>query len=78
MKPYILRRLKTDKTVISDLPDKTEIKAFCPLTRAQAALYEQAVRELASQLAAQKDESSGIRRGRGYSSSKYSLMIVES
>ena len=28
--PYILRRLKTDKRVISDLPDKTELKAFCP------------------------------------------------
>jgi hypothetical protein len=30
VRPYILRRLKTDKTVISDLPDKTEIKAFDP------------------------------------------------
>ena len=46
MRPYILRRLKTDKTVIADLPDKTEIKAFCPLSRQQAALYEQAVKEL--------------------------------
>ena len=50
VRPYILRRLKTDKTVISDLPDKTEVKAFCPLSRKQAALYEQAVRELAEQL----------------------------
>jgi non-specific serine/threonine protein kinase len=58
VRPYILRRLKTDKTVISDLPDKTEIKAFCPLTRQQAALYEQAVRELAEQLA----DVEGIRR----------------
>ena len=33
MRPYILRRLKTDKTVIADLPDKTEVKAFCPLSR---------------------------------------------
>jgi non-specific serine/threonine protein kinase len=48
--PYILRRLKTDKSVISDLPDKTEVKAFCPLSRKQAALYEQGVRELAEQL----------------------------
>jgi len=30
-RPYILRRLKTDKTIIADLPDKTEVKAFCPL-----------------------------------------------
>lgn len=58
VRPYILRRLKTDKTVISDLPDKTEIKAFCPLSRQQAALYEQAVKELAGQLA----DVTGIQR----------------
>jgi non-specific serine/threonine protein kinase len=50
VRPYILRRLKTDKSVIADLPDKTEIKAFCPLSRHQAALYQQAVKELAEQL----------------------------
>lgn len=58
VRPYILRRLKTDKTVIADLPDKTEMKAFCPLSRRQAALYEQAVKELAEQLA----DATGIRR----------------
>ncbi|MGD1072931.1 MAG: DEAD/DEAH box helicase [Bryobacteraceae bacterium] len=58
VKPYILRRLKTDRSVISDLPDKTEMKAFCPLARSQAALYEQAVNELAGQLG----DYSGIRR----------------
>ena len=58
VRPYILRRLKTDKTVIADLPDKTEIKAFCQLSRKQAALYEQAVRELAEQLA----DTTGIQR----------------
>jgi non-specific serine/threonine protein kinase len=46
VKPYILRRLKTDKSVISDLPDKTELKAFCTLTPRQAKLYEQSVDEL--------------------------------
>jgi non-specific serine/threonine protein kinase len=51
VRPYILRRLKTDKTVIADLPDKTEVKAFCPLSRKQAALYEQGVRELKEKLA---------------------------
>jgi superfamily II DNA or RNA helicase len=50
VKPYILRRLKTDKSVIADLPDKTEVNAFCTLSKRQAALYEQAVRELAEQL----------------------------
>jgi non-specific serine/threonine protein kinase len=50
VRPYILRRLKTDQTVIADLPDKTEVKAFCYLTRTQAALYQQAVKELAAEL----------------------------
>jgi SNF2 family DNA or RNA helicase len=58
VRPYILRRLKTDKTVIADLPDKTEIKAFCQLSRPQAALYQQAVKELAEQIA----DATGIRR----------------
>ncbi len=47
VQPYILRRLKTDKTVIDDLPDKTELKAWCHLSPAQAALYQRAVDELA-------------------------------
>ena len=50
VRPYILRRLKTDKTVIDDLPDKTEVKAFCQLSRKQAALYQQAVEELERRL----------------------------
>ena len=50
VRPYILQRLKTDKSVIADLPDKTEVKAFCALSRRQAALYQQAVEELARRL----------------------------
>jgi non-specific serine/threonine protein kinase len=50
VRPYILRRLKTDKSIIADLPDKTEVKTFCPLSRKQAALYQQAVDDLANQL----------------------------
>jgi len=50
VQPYILRRLKTDKTVISDLPDKIELNAFCGLSKRQAALYTQAVGELAKAL----------------------------
>ncbi|MFH1158866.1 MAG: SNF2-related protein, partial [Pseudomonadota bacterium] len=46
-RPYILRRLKTDKSIIADLPDKTEVRAYCNLTPAQAALYERAVHDLA-------------------------------
>ncbi|MGB8769858.1 MAG: DEAD/DEAH box helicase [Candidatus Korobacteraceae bacterium] len=58
VRPYILRRLKTDKAVISDLPDKTEVKAFFQLSRKQAVLYQEAVDELAAQL----DEATGIKR----------------
>ena len=50
VRPYILRRLKTDKSVIADLPDKTEVKAFCALARRQATLYQQAVDDLAARL----------------------------
>jgi hypothetical protein len=37
--PFILRRLKTDRSVIADLPEKMEMKVFCTLTREQASLY---------------------------------------
>lgn len=46
VQPYILRRLKTDKRVINDLPEKTEIKAWCHLSPAQAALYQRAVNDM--------------------------------
>jgi superfamily II DNA or RNA helicase len=58
VRPYILRRMKTDKSVIGDLPDKTEIKALCGLTRRQTALYGQAVGELERSL----EETDGIQR----------------
>ena len=58
VRPYILRRLKSDRAVIADLPDKTEVKAFCSLSRTQAALYQQAVKELAAQI----QETEGIQR----------------
>ena len=43
--PFLLRRVKTDKTIISDLPDKIENNQFCTLTTEQAALYESVVQE---------------------------------
>ena len=58
VRPYILRRLKTDKRVIADLPDKTELKAWCHLSPAQAALYQRAVKELAAAL----EDAEGIGR----------------
>ena len=58
VRPYILRRLKTDKRVISDLPDKTELKAWCHLSPVQAALYQRAVKDLAAAL----EDAEGIGR----------------
>ena len=56
--PFILRRLKTDKNVIDDLPDKIEAKVFCTLTKEQASLYEAVVRDAAEAL----DSTDGIQR----------------
>jgi SNF2 family DNA or RNA helicase len=58
VRPYVLRRMKTDRSIIADLPDKTETKAHCHLSRRQAALYAQAVEDLARSL----QESDGIQR----------------
>ncbi|MBI3684588.1 MAG: DEAD/DEAH box helicase [Acidobacteria bacterium] len=43
--PFILRRLKTDKSIIADLPEKLEMKVFCNLTKEQASLYEAVVKD---------------------------------
>ena len=48
--PYLLRRLKTDRRILPDLPEKTELTAWCPLAKPQAALYQRAVEELAERL----------------------------
>ena len=50
--PYILRRLKSDKTIISDLPDKTEMKTYCSLSKEQIRHYQQTISELAQKLEA--------------------------
>lgn len=56
--PYILRRLKSDKNIIADLPDKTEMQTFCLLSKKQIDLYETAIQELAQQL----EKAEGIQR----------------
>ncbi|HLF28464.1 MAG TPA: DEAD/DEAH box helicase [Anaerolineae bacterium] len=56
--PFILRRVKTDPNVISDLPQKNEMKVYCSLTKEQATLYEAVVRDSLRQIA----ESEGIER----------------
>ena len=50
VRPYILRRLKTDESIVSDLPDKTEVNAWCSLSRMQAALYGESVKEMKQRL----------------------------
>jgi len=56
--PYILRRLKTDRSIITDLPDKTEMKVFCGLAPRQAKLYKDAALALQKELR----ETDGIER----------------
>ena len=51
--PFVLRRLKTDKKIISDLPDKVEMKDYCTLTKEQASLYKAVVDDLSETLAIQ-------------------------
>ncbi len=43
VQPFILRRLKTDRDIIQDLPDKQEMTVFCPLSTQQASLYQKVV-----------------------------------
>ncbi len=56
--PFILRRLKTDKTIISDLPDKLEMKIWCNLTPEQASLYQATVTDMMAKI----EEAEGIER----------------
>jgi SNF2 family DNA or RNA helicase len=56
--PFILRRLKTDKSIISDLPDKIEIKEYAALTKKQIGLYQKLVNEIGQKL----EHSEGIER----------------
>jgi SNF2 family DNA or RNA helicase len=58
VEPFILRRVKTDKSIINDLPDKIEQKMYCTLTPEQASLYEAVVKDVTEQL----NEAEGIQR----------------
>jgi SNF2 family DNA or RNA helicase len=57
-RPYVLRRLKTDPAVISDLPEKIEIKQYCRLTTEQASLYQSVVDDMLGKI----ENSEGIER----------------
>lgn len=56
--PFILRRVKTDPSVIQDLPEKVETKVYCNLTEEQATLYEAVVQDALKKV----EESDGISR----------------
>ncbi|MCL2306589.1 MAG: DEAD/DEAH box helicase, partial [Planctomycetaceae bacterium] len=60
--PYILRRLKTDKKIISDLPDKTEVTAWCGLSKNQAAIYAQSVKQLEKELRELREDKGNMKR----------------
>jgi len=62
--PFIMRRLKTDKKIISDLPEKLEMKIYCNLTKEQVTLYEAVVNDMMEDFGEDKDEAavSGIER----------------
>ena len=51
VEPLILRRLKTDKNIIKDLPDKIEQKVYCQLTKEQAAIYQNIVDDVKAKMA---------------------------
>jgi SNF2 family DNA or RNA helicase len=58
VKPFILRRVKTDPAIISDLPQKMEMKVYCSLTQEQATLYEAVVEQMMKSI----EGSKGIKR----------------
>jgi len=58
VKPFILRRIKTDKSIIKDLPDKIEMKTYCTLTVEQTTLYTAVVDEMMEEI----ESSEGIQR----------------
>ncbi len=58
VRPFILRRLKTDRNIIQDLPEKQEMNVFCGLTMEQAEIYQKLVEESMGEI----EEASGIKR----------------
>jgi non-specific serine/threonine protein kinase len=56
--PFVLRRVKTDKSIIADLPEKVEMEVVCNLTGEQASLYQAVVDDMMARI----DSSEGIER----------------
>lgn len=58
IQPFILRRLKTDKSIIADLPDKLEVNTYTTLSKKQITLYKKLIKHIEEKLV----ESEGIER----------------
>ena len=58
IQPFMLRRLKTDKSIISDLPQKLEVQEYTGLTKAQVVLYQKVLKQIEEKL----QEAEGIER----------------
>lgn len=58
VQPFILRRVKTDKEIIQDLPQKQEMNVYCGLSKEQAKLYQEIVDQALSDI----EEAEGIQR----------------
>ncbi len=58
IRPFLLRRVKTDRQIIGDLPEKMIMKEFCPLTKEQVSLYEAAVQDMLETI----DDVQGVAR----------------
>lgn len=58
IQPFILRRLKTDKSIITDLPEKIEINEYTKLSKKQIALYKQLIEQIKERL----QDAEGIER----------------
>ncbi|ARV58340.1 ATP-dependent helicase [Nostocales cyanobacterium HT-58-2] len=58
VQPFILRRLKTDREIIQDLPEKQEMTVFCGLSPEQAQLYQKVVEESLAEI----EEAEGLQR----------------
>ena len=57
--PFVLRRVKTDTSIISDLPEKLEMEVLCNLTAEQASLYQAVVDDMLARIETQRRASSG-------------------
>lgn len=60
--PFLLRRLKSDKSIINDLPDKIEQNDYITLSDTQTLLYQKIVNDLADRLESDESDDNGIQR----------------